>query len=177
MAVIRHRPLRLPAVPWINYVRVPAALSGLLLLIWFPLIFRLPPSFQATTTLSEDPYVWHWLAVTGALFLLSAVAFALRLRTSRSSAPPECPAVVRDDAGSVHENGNSASTGQHDRPSRDRHSPPVLEESPVLEEKGKTASPPGERARAEECRVQSMHAPADQERQAGKDQGDQAQQK
>jgi hypothetical protein len=35
-AAIRHRPLRLPAVPWINYIRVPAALSGLLLLIWFP---------------------------------------------------------------------------------------------------------------------------------------------
>ena len=31
---------RLPAVPWINYLRVPAALSGLLLLVWFPLIFR-----------------------------------------------------------------------------------------------------------------------------------------
>ena len=30
--------------------------------------------------MSADPYVWHWLAVTGALFLLSAVAFALRLR-------------------------------------------------------------------------------------------------
>jgi hypothetical protein len=35
---------------------------------------------------------WHWLAVTGALFLLSVVAFALWLRTSRPSAPPECPA-------------------------------------------------------------------------------------
>jgi hypothetical protein len=165
MAAVRHRPLRLPVVPWINYVRVPAALSGLLLLIWFPLIFRLPPSFQATTTLSEDPYVWHWLAVTGALFLLSAVAFALRLRTSRSSAPPECPAVVRDDAGSVDESGNSASIGQHDRPGRDgRNSPPVLEE------KGTTEAPAGERERAAECRVQSVHAPADHERQAGKDQ-------
>ena len=81
VAVIRHRPPRLPAVPWINYLRVPAALSGMLLLIWFPLIFRLPVRFPATTTLSLDPYLWHWLAVTGALFLLSAAALALRLRT------------------------------------------------------------------------------------------------
>ena len=32
LAAIRHR-ARLPAVPWINYLRVPAGLSGLLLLI------------------------------------------------------------------------------------------------------------------------------------------------
>jgi len=81
MAVFRHRPPSLPAVPWINYLRVPAALSGMLLLIWFPLIFRLPAHFPAATTLSLDPYLWHWLAVTGALFVLSAAALALRLRT------------------------------------------------------------------------------------------------
>src|SRR6185437_8676018 len=74
MAAIRHRDPQLPVTPWINYVRVPAALSGLLLLVWFPLILRLPSPYQASTTLSADPYVWHWLAVTGALFLLSAVA-------------------------------------------------------------------------------------------------------
>jgi hypothetical protein len=79
-AVFRHRRPQLPAVPWINYLRIPTALSGMLLLIWFPLIFRLPRRFTATTTLSLDPYLWHWLAVTGALFLLSAAALAVRLR-------------------------------------------------------------------------------------------------
>jgi hypothetical protein len=81
-------------VPWINYLRVPAALSGMLLLIWFPLIFRLPTRFPATTTLSLDPYLWQWLAVTGVLFLLSATALALRLgavrrgtRKGRTSGP------------------------------------------------------------------------------------------
>ncbi len=82
-AVLRHRLPGRPAMPWINYLRVPAALSGMLLLIWFPLILRLPVRFPATTTLSLDPYLWHWLAVTGALFLLSAAALALRLRTVR----------------------------------------------------------------------------------------------
>jgi hypothetical protein len=83
MAVFRHRPPRLPTVPWINYLRVPAALSGMLLLIWFPLIFRIPAHFPRTTDLSLNPYLGHWVAVTGVLFLLSAVAFALRLRPGR----------------------------------------------------------------------------------------------
>ena len=88
MAALRHREPHLPAAPWINYVRVPAALSGLLLLVWFPLILRLQSPYHASTTLSADPYLWHWLAVTGTLFLLSAVAFALRLRgQSRTAAP------------------------------------------------------------------------------------------
>jgi hypothetical protein len=81
--VFRHRPPRLPAVPWINYLRVPTVLSGMLLLIWFPLIFRIPSHFPRTTDLSLNPYLGHWLAVTGVLFLLSAVAFALRLRPGR----------------------------------------------------------------------------------------------
>jgi hypothetical protein len=81
--VFRHRPPSLPAVPWINYLRVPAALAGMLLLIWFPLIFRIPSHFPRTTDLSLNPYLGHWLAVTGVLFLLSAAAFALRLRPGR----------------------------------------------------------------------------------------------
>ena len=95
MAAIRHREPQLPVTPWINYVRVPAALSGLLLLVWFPLILRLPSPYHASTMLSADPYVWHWLAVTGALFLLSAVGFALRLRGQpRTAPPPERPAAT-----------------------------------------------------------------------------------
>jgi hypothetical protein len=101
-AVFRRLPPTLPSVQWINYLRVPVVLSGLLLLIWFPLIFRLPAGFQASTTLSLDPYLWHWLAVTGALFTLSAAALALRLRhgyrgAARSSAPDEKPPGRSDD--------------------------------------------------------------------------------
>jgi hypothetical protein len=100
VAAVRHRAPQLPAAPWINYVRVPAALSGLLLLVWFPLILRLQSPYHASTTLSADPYLWHWLAVTGTLFLLSAVAFAVRLRRqSRTAAPPERPAAAPDGTG------------------------------------------------------------------------------
>jgi peroxiredoxin len=99
-AVFRHRPLNLPAGPWINYLRVPAALSGLLLLIWFPLILRLPGRFTTSTTLPLNPYLWHWLAVTGALFLLSATALALRLGAARRRAhdPSQPPADEMPDA-------------------------------------------------------------------------------
>lgn len=90
-AVFRHRPTELPSLPWINYLRVPAVLSGILLLIWFPLIFRLPRGFQASTTLSLNPYLWHWLAVTGSLFLMSAAAFALRMRVGRRRARKAVP--------------------------------------------------------------------------------------
>jgi hypothetical protein len=75
-------------VPWINYLRVPVVLSGMLLLVWFPLIFRIPSHFPRTTDLSLDPYLGHWLLVTGALFLLSAVVFAFRLRPGRAQPAP-----------------------------------------------------------------------------------------
>ena len=96
-AVLRRVPTKLPPVQWINYLRVPVVLSGLLLLIWFPLIFRLPTGFQAATTLSLNPYLWHWLGVTGAR---SAVCrpLALRLRTGRRG-PPEGPASGPEIAG------------------------------------------------------------------------------
>jgi hypothetical protein len=86
MTVFRRRPPTLPAVPWINYLRVPVVFSAILLLIWFPLIFQLPKQFQADhTTLPTTPYMGRWLAVTGALFLLSALAYAVRLAVSGGS--------------------------------------------------------------------------------------------
>jgi len=63
--------------------------AALLLLIWFPLILRLTTRYQQSTTLSPDPFLWHWLAVTGALFLMSAAAYALRLRAAHRAALPE----------------------------------------------------------------------------------------
>lgn len=84
-AVVRRRSVTTPRVPWVNYVRVPAMLSGLLLLVWFPLIFRLVGPYRATTGLSQEPYLGRWLAVTAFFFLVSAFAFALRLRRERSA--------------------------------------------------------------------------------------------
>jgi hypothetical protein len=89
LAAARHRAPSVPAVPWINYLRVPAGLSALLFIVWFPLILRLHTNYQNSTGLSPDPFVWHWLAVTGTLFLLSAAAYAVRLRSAHRAAPPE----------------------------------------------------------------------------------------
>jgi len=141
MAAIRHRDPRLPVTPWINYVRVPAALSGLLLLVWFPLILRLRSPYHASTTLSADPYVWHWLAVTGALFLLSAVAFAVRLRGKPPAvSPPERPATAP--AGAVPE--AETDPGHPGDVDSGRGQPPAVPEEPEPEDRKLEEREPGQ---------------------------------
>lgn len=68
----------------INHVRVPAALSGLLLLVWFPLITgRVSERYPGATGLSADSYATRWLILTAVLFGGSAVLFAVRSRGRR----------------------------------------------------------------------------------------------
>lgn len=63
----------------INFVRLPVGLSGLLMLVWFPQILRLSDQrYRASTGLSIDVYLNRWLAITAALFVTSALAYALR---------------------------------------------------------------------------------------------------
>ncbi|MFD7690218.1 hypothetical protein [Streptomyces sp. NPDC059781] len=72
---------------WVNYVRVPAALSGLLLLVWFPLISgRVSERYAGVAGLSADGYAVRWLVVTAVLFGGSAVVFAVRGGRGRPSA-------------------------------------------------------------------------------------------
>ncbi|MBD0694043.1 hypothetical protein [Streptomyces sp. CBMA123] len=82
-SVLRHRAERPPGVAWINHLRVPAFLSGLLLLVWFPLILGLSVPYPGATGLSEEVYLGRWLAITAVLFGGSAVALAVRLRRAR----------------------------------------------------------------------------------------------
>lgn len=77
-----------PPLPWINHVRVPALLSGLLLLVWFPLVLRLSPSYQRATGRSDAPYLWRWLAITAALAALSAATYLIRTARSRRQNRP-----------------------------------------------------------------------------------------
>ena len=115
MAVFKRRPPALPAVPWINYLRVPVVFSAILLLIWFPLIFQLPKQFQADhTTLPTSVYMGRWLAVTGALFLLSALAFAVRLAVGGGRRSQDrAPSLVRSDQSdrAVHYEDLTSSSG------------------------------------------------------------------
>jgi hypothetical protein len=80
-SVLRDERLRTVAL---NHLRVPAFLSGLMLLVWFPLIARKAPrTFENGTALSVDPYLGRWLLLTATLFVASAVVFALRARGLR----------------------------------------------------------------------------------------------
>jgi hypothetical protein len=83
LSTLRHRSADGPTVPWINHRRVPAFLSGLLLLVWFPLVFRMAARYSGDTGLSDTVHPGRWLAITGVLFAASAVTFAFRLRRAR----------------------------------------------------------------------------------------------
>ncbi|MDQ0955195.1 hypothetical protein QFZ24_009118 [Streptomyces phaeochromogenes] len=74
---------------WTLYVRVPAALSGLLLLVWFPLISgRVEDSYESATGLSADGFLARWLLITAVLFGGSALLLVLRLRRETKQRPP-----------------------------------------------------------------------------------------
>jgi hypothetical protein len=79
---------RTESVPWLNYVRFPAAISLLLLLIYIPEISRRRTAQFANSGLSNHPYFAHWLLVTGILFAISAISYAARLaQVARSGRP------------------------------------------------------------------------------------------
>lgn len=74
----------------VMYVRVPAALSGLLLLVWFPLISGMVDRrYRLATGLSADGFLARWLLITAALFGGSALLLALRLRRAAKLRPPD----------------------------------------------------------------------------------------
>ncbi len=90
----RRRPVL--AAGGVNYVRVPSLLSGLLLLLFFPIILRRSePAYGAASGLNETPYLARWLLLSGAAFAVSAVLLAVRVGRSRragSSSPQPEPA-------------------------------------------------------------------------------------
>jgi len=66
-------------ITWLGYVRFPAAISALLLLVFGPEIFRFDGPYAGDSRLSSAGYLDHWLIVVAALFLLSAGWFAVKL--------------------------------------------------------------------------------------------------
>ena len=65
--------------PAVNYVRVPALISGLLLLVFFPAISgKGEPSLERVSGLTYDGYLARWLLITAALFAVSGAAYLLR---------------------------------------------------------------------------------------------------
>jgi hypothetical protein len=76
-----------PLLSPLNHLRVPAAGAGLLLLIFFPGIVRQgQPTYLSATGQTQQPFLARWLLLSAAMFAISAVVYALRLRRARRSA-------------------------------------------------------------------------------------------
>ena len=74
---------------WTLYVRVPALLSGLLLLVWFPLISGMTDRrYRSATGLSPDGFLTRWLLITAVLFGGSALLLGWRARRAAKHRPP-----------------------------------------------------------------------------------------
>jgi hypothetical protein len=88
----RDAPARIPPL---NYIRIPALGTGLLFLVFLPGIIRQGQStYHAATGQTQQPFLDRWLLLTAAMFALSALAYALRLRLTRphvgpTSRPPQ----------------------------------------------------------------------------------------
>lgn len=77
----------------VNYVRVPAFLSGLLLLMWFPLITRQTERYEPYTGLSPDVFLGNWLLITALLFLGSGLWLVVRTVRLRRRETKERPSA------------------------------------------------------------------------------------
>ena len=79
----------------VNYVRVPALLSGLLLLVYFPAVSgKGKPGFTRASGLTYDGYLPRWLLITAALFAASGAVYLLKARRPgprRDPGPPRRP--------------------------------------------------------------------------------------
>ena len=67
-------------VPMINHIRAPALISGLLLLIYLPLISgRADGEYFADSGHHLEGYLRNWLLISAVLFLCSGLIYVLRL--------------------------------------------------------------------------------------------------
>lgn len=76
-----------PGALALNHVRVPAMIAGLLLLLFFPSILGRNEGYAAASGLDTGVYLGRWLALTGALFVLSGLLYAVRRGRSRAAYP------------------------------------------------------------------------------------------
>lgn len=78
-----RRPVTVTSVPWSNYVRAPAVIPIMLLMVYFPVILRLSPFFESVTGYTMEVYLARYLGIVGALYLCSALLYALLRRHGR----------------------------------------------------------------------------------------------
>jgi len=87
----------------VNYLRLPAMASGLLLLMFFPgIIQQGKDSYVRATGLTQAPYLERWLLLTGACFAASALVYAVRMvTTARRRARVDQPALGAGTSGTL----------------------------------------------------------------------------
>lgn len=83
------------AVPWINHVRVPTVLAGVLLIISFPLVLGMADAYRPDTGLSPSPYLGRYLIIVAVLYGASLAVFLLRVGAHRWRHRAVRPAVRR----------------------------------------------------------------------------------
>jgi hypothetical protein len=82
---IARVPLPNAGIPAINHVRAPALISGLLLIIYSPLITGLAGRWYFTLSGRHlTGYLRNWLLITAGLFLASALIYVLRVARARA---------------------------------------------------------------------------------------------
>ena len=79
----------------VNYLRVPVALSALLLLVFFPLILGCSTGkLEQVSGAPAADYLARWLLITGALCAGSAVLYGRRVRRAAAKRPPGAAAAT-----------------------------------------------------------------------------------
>ena len=72
-------PRRPASVPLVNHIRVPVLAVGLLFLLFLPgIIEQGGSSYVNATGQTQEPFLERWLILSGAIFVVSAVAFGVR---------------------------------------------------------------------------------------------------
>ena len=79
-------------IPLINHLRAPALISGLLLIIYSPLISgQADRSYFSLSGRHLADYLRNWLLITVALFLGSGLIYVLRVASARARRAPRGP--------------------------------------------------------------------------------------
>ncbi|HEY5430082.1 MAG TPA: hypothetical protein VIK04_13270 [Solirubrobacteraceae bacterium] len=74
------------------YLRIPAILSGLLLIVFIPVVFGLGTTTEESASgIPESGYAARWLLAVGVMFVASGVAYAVGTARARAAAAPAAP--------------------------------------------------------------------------------------
>ncbi len=75
------------------YLRIPALLSGLLFVVFIPVLFGFGAGSELSASgIAESGYLARWLLATGVMFALSGAAYAVTAARARAARQPPRPA-------------------------------------------------------------------------------------